>query len=245
MYFKFGNLLICMALVCCVSGCSYFAQEKDSETIAEGLVASYFDDLIDGSLDKYETYFEEDDDLRNMYNRTFEPTVADFYLTDGLFKTDILSNDKLTEYKAVFAKKLFSNSDYVIESVRADDYDEAEVWVRFITPSQKGVKDAVSKVDANAVLAQVFDFDINDADAFASELANREGLTPEELKAKYSAMTESQVAQSVAEKFSDELDSFVSAMADEVIALLPKDERRLEFTVEKQFDGEWKISDVD
>ena len=52
-----------MALVCCVSGCSYFAQEKDSETIAEGLVASYFDDLIDGSLDKYETYFEEDDDL--------------------------------------------------------------------------------------------------------------------------------------------------------------------------------------
>lgn len=245
MYSKLRNLLLCAAIVCCASGCNYFAQEKDSQTIAEGLVASFFDDVIDGSLDDYNTYFEEDDDLRFMYNRVSEPTVDELYLTDTLFKTDILNADKLSEYKTQLAQKLFSNSDYEIESVRAEDDDEVKVWVKFITPTRKGVKDAVSELDVNAILGKVFTFDINDADAFSAELANREGLTEQELRTKYSAMTESEVAASVAEKFSDELDSFVSLASDEVINILPQDVIRMEFTVEKQFDGEWKISDVD
>lgn len=247
MFTKLKFLLLCMALAASVCGCSFFAQDKNGEVIAEGLVASYFDDLISGSLGDYDTYFEEDDDLRKMYNRVKEPTGGEIELADSL-KSAIgsVNAQKLHEYEIAFTQKLYANSDYVIESVRADDdYGEADVFVKFITPSQKGLDDAVSKLDITALLTQAFEFDINDPDAFMAALSEREGLEIDALKNKYSAMTENEVASSVMEMFSDELDAFVSLFSDEVIKILPKDEVRMEFNVEKQLDGEWKISDVD
>ncbi len=235
-----------MALAASVCGCSFFAQDKDSEAIAEGLVASYFDDLISGSLDDYDAYFEEDDDLRKMYNKAAEPKTGRLELADSLRGViGSVNTQKLEEYEIAFMQKLYASSDYVIESVRADDYDEVEVWVKFITPSQKGLDDAVSKLDTTALLTQAFEFDINDSDAFMAALSEREGLEADALRNKYSAMTENEVASSVMEMFSDELDAFVSLFSDEMIKILPKDEVRMEFTVEKQLDGEWKISDVD
>ncbi len=243
--------LLCFAVcVFFVSGCSMLnfagikSSDGDPETESEKIVALLHDSVISSSLEDFETYFVSDEDTERFYRELTEP-----YEIKNEFNRRIneisgyLSEETKEKWLEAFQRKIFGNSDYVIDNVKVDG-DEIEVKVTFTIPDFSKAQD-VSDEDINKMLTEIFPFDVNDADLFFAELALRKGVEENELRHIYSNSDSNVWIRDIFELFSDEFDSLFNLIISDMIEDCPQKNYKIEYKVEKQTDDTFKITDVD
>ncbi len=232
-----------------VSGCAMLDLGKvttteDAATESEKAVAKFHEDIRSYSLGEFEDYFVPDDDALLLYERLTDTTA----LKNSFNKVFMNIYDNLTEEKAeevllAYTARIYGAGDYTIDRTVVDG-DETDVWVTMTMPDPDRLKTA-DEVDISAVLEEKFEFDINDPDLFFSELALRKGKSESELREFYSDSDASVWISDILELFSDEFNSCFGYIMDEILAECPVNEYKFQYTVEKQADDTWKITDVD
>ncbi len=247
------KLFLLLAISCCVtvfSGCSAIdfgkigAGENDPAMAGEKVVATLHNHIRSGEVEAFDKYFVEDEDTRQMYkNITESQTMKEEFLQGAADISKFLSDETIDKWADKFSAKLYGASDYTIDNVVVDG-DDVDVTVTMMMPDIEKAK-AVSQEDINIILGESFDFDINDPDVFFKELSLRKGIDETKLRQIYSSGDESVYIKDILELFSDEFNKCVTLIMDKTFENCPMKSYRIEYTVEKQADGAYKITDVD
>lgn len=241
------GLILCIFLV---SGCSMldFNGMKDSDgdpvVESEKIVAMLHDNIISSSVGEFEEYFVSDEDTERLYREITEPIDLKNEFNSYINEiSGYLSEENTEKWLETFKGKIFGNSDYVIDSVTVDG-DETDVKVTVMIPDFSKAKN-VSDERINEMLAECFWFDVNDPELFFEELALRKGVEEKELRDIYSASDSSVWISDILELFSDEFESLFNLVTNEMLEDCPQKSYKIEYTVKKQPDEAYKITDVD
>lgn len=239
--------VICIFLV---SGCSMLnfdgikSSDGDPEVESEKIVALLHDNIISSSVGEFDEYFISDDDTEQMYR-----DLTETYEINNEFNRRIseisgyLSEETTKKWFETFKGKIFAKSDYVIDNIKVDD-GEVEVDVTVTIPDFSKAQD-VSKEKINEMLTECFWFDVNDADLFFTELALRKGVEENELRSIYSSSDSSVWIKDILELFSDEFESLFNLIISDMLEDCPQKSYRIEYTVKKQIDDTYRITDVE
>lgn len=233
-----------------VSGCSMldFNGMKDSDgdpvVESEKIVALLHDNIISSSVGEFDEYFVSDDDTERFYREITEPIDLNNEFSSYINEiSEYLSEENTEKWLETFKGKIFANSDYVIDNINIDG-DEVEVDVTVTIPDFSKAQD-VSGEKINEMLTECFWFDVNDPDLFFTELALRKGVEENELRDIYSASDSSVWISDILELFSDEFESLFNLIMNEMLEDCPQKSYRIEYTVKKQIDDTYRITDVE
>ena len=217
--------------------------ENDPATEGEKVVATFHNHIRSNALEDFDKYFVADSDPSAQYAK-FTDIDA---LKDDLYNrlgdiSKYISEETADEWLAKFVAKYYGASDYTIDDVTVDGED-VNVTVTMKVPDFSQTTE-ISREDINLILEESFAFDINDTDLFFSELALRKGKDEAELRDIYSNSDASVWIADILELFSDEFDTVFGLVTDKLFADCPVKDYTIRYTVEKQADDAWKITDV-
>ncbi len=242
-----------LAISCCTiifSGCSAIdlgkigAGENDPAMLGEKVVATLHNHIRSGAVEDFDKYFVEDEDTRKMYNDiTNVQTMKDTFLQSAGDISQYISQETTDKWVEMLSSKIYGASDYTIDSTVVDGH-EVDVTVTMMLPDFHSAQD-VTDEDINLILEECFEFDVNDPDAFFAELALRKGVEESKLREIYSSGDEKVYIKDILELFSDEFSKCASLIMDKTLENCPLENYRIEYTVEKHSDGNYKITDVD
>ncbi len=247
------KILLFIAVCCCMmafSGCTAIdfgkigAGENDPAMAGEKVVATLHNHIRSSEVEKFDKYFIEDDDTRKMYNDITNMEGMKTALLQGMGDiSNFISDDNANKWIAKLSAKYYGTSDYAIDNVVVDG-DEVDVSVTMTLPDLENAT-AVSVEDINAIMSECFEFDINDPDALSKEMALRKGIDEAKLREIYSSGEENAFVGDIIELFSDEFNKCVGQIMDKTFENCPVKSYKIQYTVEKQADGAYKITDVD
>ncbi len=245
--------LLFLAVYCCTMafcGCSVIdfgkigAGENDPAMLGEKVVATLHDHIRSNAVEKFDKYFVEDEDTRKMYDDITDIEEMKKAFVEGLDDvSQFVSDENANKWIEKLSAKYYGAGDYTIDSVVVDD-EEVDVSVTMTLPDLDNAT-AISTEDINAIMSECFEFDINDPDAFSKEMALRKGVDEAKLREIYSSGDENAFVGDIIELFSDEFNKCVGQIMDKTLESCPVKSYKIQYTVEKQADGAYKITDVD
>ena len=213
-----------------------------SEAAAELVVSELHNDIMSGNIGEFERYFEMDDDTLVFYNKITdeEEFVRKFskFLSEYLdINADTVSAETVKTWAMSAFSEIRKNTDYTIDRIETES-DEADV---FVTVSMPDFSVKFDDSIINETVNKIFTDTLYGKD-FMEEMAFRKGVSKAELD--YTDKPDA-FTRDVLEYFSNECNNCYNAVIGDIVSNQPTKSIRLEYSVEKQIDGTWKISDID
>lgn len=239
--------VICSAVA--LSGCSAIdfgkigAGENDPATEGEKAVAQFHDNIRSGTLGELEDYFIPSDNTEKLFAKYTDINILKSDLDDRLGDVSrYISEETAEKWLGKFTVGYYGASDYTIDDVTVNGED-VNVTVTMQVPDFDMIPE-ISRDDVNAVMEESFDFDVNDTKLLFEELALRKGVNETELRGIYSKSDSNVWITDIFELFSDEFDTAFNCLTNKMFTDCPTEEYKLYYTVKKQDDDTWKITDV-
>lgn len=219
---------------------SSFGVSDDNITASEKLVAKWHDDIRSGLAENSEDYFISKNEMfdtitdENLLYNSFTAYFEDV--------TEYISEDTAADWLARFRARYFSISDYTIDEVTDSD-GIVTVGVTMVLPDLDKLP-RLTDAQIEDIFMECFAFDVNDEGLFLEELAARKGMDVPTLRNEYTNVGSDIIITDVLEYFGDEFTKCLSMALDRIFENCETENYKLIYTVEKQSDDSWRITEI-